>query len=116
MSEALEKISEMREVMRDPSPEDAEWLANLERDVKHREQYQDFLNHPITKEIVDRILSWIEYQNSLLLGGKGDATTVVRRDNLLDLISIFSPSKSKTDHIVKVLEPKIKEFRDYYKI
>ena len=114
MSEAHDKIEELRNTIQNISPEDARWLDDLEKDIKKRERYADFLEHPVTKEIVERVISWIQSANDILLSGKGTEKTTLQRDNLLDILSIFSPTKAKTDHIVKQLDPKIKEFKDYY--
>lgn len=115
MSDATERVEELRNANKRPSPEDTQRYNDLERDIKKAELYESFIDHPVTKEIVERLVAWISEWNQKLMKGDGDKYMVERRDNLIDILSIFSPMKARTDHLTKDIPEQVKQFQEYYK-
>ena len=100
---------------RNPMEDNLQGIQDLERSIKHSELYANFLNHPITREIVLTLLKNIEAINADILSGKKtQSKDMIRRDEWKAMLNIFDPNRASDAGIASHIDYQIKRFREYY--
>lgn len=100
---------------RSPLPDNLRAIQDLERSIKKSELYSNFLNHPVTKEIVLTLVKQVESINAELLAGKGVTHDVLlRRDEWKGMLQIFDPMRASESALSSHLDFQLNRFKDYY--
>lgn len=114
-----EKLHRLEKIVRNPSEDDLFELDKLQKEISQKERYKDFLEHPITKEIVGRLVVWLKDATMLLLSEKSikegeRLKCIIRKHAIEDLLSIFSPDKVGISSVEDFLDVKIRSYEEYY--
>ena len=102
------------------TPEDQEQLREWEKLLKQKNLYKTYLEHPITKEIITKILSMIKDINTQILNsitseGKIDPRLVGQRESWIGFVELLSPGIADDSLVANDIDSKFKEFESYYK-
>ena len=113
-----EKINQLEELITSPTTQELEAIKGMRKQLQMSEHYKSFLEHPITADIVKRLIDWIKLTNLTLLsdesiieGKRHDL--ILERDIYIKILNIFSPEKTKLINLENVIDEKIKEFKNY---
>jgi hypothetical protein len=114
-----DKIKELESKITKPTESELNEIEMMSRQIKKAEQYESFLNHPVTKEVVERIMDWIRDTNLLLLDRSSIINSerekaITERDILVNILNIFSPKKANILELEKHIDNKIKEVSDFF--
>lgn len=108
-----QKIDELEKIIPDSSTPELDFmlLEQWRKQLQKSEHYKSFLEHPITKEIVESLVKWIKEINGKALNFEGTEKEKWQRECYMRLLRVFGPDKTKLISLENFVDYKLKEFR-----